>query len=106
MVHLPNEPSGRDAGAPYRAESRCRLVLGAKMITLEGTPPARTSLAYRLVAATAIDGDVLRLAWTNRDGEDVMLLLRPADVDANQRANVVGAVVRRVTAQNEDQPRV
>lgn len=34
MVHLPNEPNGRDAGAPYRAESRCRLVLGAKMITL------------------------------------------------------------------------
>ncbi len=106
MVHLPNEPSGRNAGAPYRAESRCRLVLGAKMITLEGTPPARTSLAYRLVTAMAAAPDVVRLAWTNRDGEDVVLLLRPADVDADQRANVVSTVVRRVTAQNEDQPRV
>lgn len=104
MVHLPNEPNGRDAGAPYRTESRCRLVLGAKMITLVGTPPARTSLAYRLVAATAVDGDVLRLAWTNRDGEDVVVLLRPADVDADQRANVVSTVVQRVAAQNEDHP--
>ncbi len=106
MVHLRDEPNAREAGAPYRAESRCRVVLGAKMITLEGTPPARTSLAYRVVAATAIDGDVLRLAWTNRDGEDVVVLLRPADADADQWADVVSTVVRRVAAENEDQPHV
>ncbi len=105
MVHLRDEPNAREAGAPYRAESRCRLVLGAKMLTLEGKPPARTSLAYHLVAATAVDGDVLRLAWTNRDGEDVVVLLRPADADVDQRANVVSTVVQRVAAQNEDQPR-
>ncbi|MDB4932247.1 MAG: hypothetical protein JWM10_4731 [Myxococcaceae bacterium] len=105
MVHLSNEGAAHDAGAPYRAEARCRLVLGARMLTVEGATPARTSLAYRLVAATAVDDDVLRLAWTNRHGDGVALLLRPADGDAPARAEVVRDVVRRVTTRHEDQGR-
>jgi hypothetical protein len=105
MVRLPNEATGSAAGAPYCAESRCRLVLGERMLTLVGTPPARTSLAYRFVAASAADPDVLRLSWTNRDGDNVMVLLRPADVDTEQRAEIVASVVRRVAAQHEDPPR-
>jgi hypothetical protein len=106
MVQLPSAPCDGDGGSPYRTETRCRLVLGARMLTLEGETPARSSLAYRLVAASAADPDVLRLAWTNRHGEDVVVLLRPADVDADQRAEIVGAVIRRVAARDEEKQRV
>lgn len=106
MVQLPSAPRDGDGGSPYRTETRCRLVLGARMLTLEGETPARSSLAYRLVAASAADPDVLRLAWTNRHGEDVVVLLRPADVDADQRAEIVGAVIRRVAARDEEKQRV
>lgn len=94
MVRVEDDPAARGGGAPYRARAHCRLALGERMITLEGPPPARLSLAYRAVEATSPDPDLLRLAWTDGRGTKGSVLLRPAGADPDERAAVVADLVR------------
>lgn len=86
-------PDGGDV-----SESTCSLVLGERRLTLTGPGAGRRSLAYRIVTATRIDDEGVRLAWESGDGAHVEVLLRASADDPDARRKAAQKIVAHVEA--------